>query len=82
MLYLPSSLATRAVRLRSVNFGAVHERMHIPCADRSRCELCFHLDVSTAEIGYLLPRYKLRQPLLGASFLPPSSGDEGTQKDS
>ena len=48
MLYLPSSLATRAVRLRSVNFGAVHERMHIPCADRSRCELCFHLDVSTA----------------------------------
>ena len=48
MLYLPSSLATRAVRLRSVNFGAVHERMHIPCADRSRCELCFHRDVSTA----------------------------------
>ena len=51
MLYLPISLATRAVRLRSVSFGVVHERTPIPCADGSQCELCFHLDVSTAQIG-------------------------------
>ena len=51
MLYLSISLATRTVRLSSVSFGAVHGRTPTPYADGSQCELCFHLDVSTAQIG-------------------------------
>ena len=43
MLYLPSSLATRAVRLRSVSFDAVYERMHISCADGSGSDFVFIL---------------------------------------